>query len=89
MYHLWDFAGQEVYHSTHTFFISRRSLFLVMFDTSRPFETSAKSLEYWLRLLSTRAPDCPIMLVSTRMDDKACTEEHIRNIGVRATFPFP
>ncbi|GLD92456.1 hypothetical protein PINS_up000989 [Pythium insidiosum] len=29
---LWDFAGQEVYHSAHSLFFSRRTLFLVVVD---------------------------------------------------------
>ncbi|KAJ0400951.1 hypothetical protein ATCC90586_007612 [Pythium insidiosum] len=31
---LWDFAGQEVYHTAHTLFFSARTLFLVVVDLS-------------------------------------------------------
>ena len=26
---VWDFGGQEIYHATHQFFLTRRSLYLV------------------------------------------------------------
>jgi GTPase SAR1 family protein len=29
---VWDFAGQEVYYSTHQFYLSRRSMYLVAFN---------------------------------------------------------
>lgn len=29
---VWDFAGQEVYYSTHQFYLSRRSVYLVVFS---------------------------------------------------------
>ena len=28
----WDFAGQEVYYTTHHFFMSRRSIYLLCFN---------------------------------------------------------
>lgn len=31
---VWDFAGQEVYYSTHQFFLSQRSIYIVVFDMS-------------------------------------------------------
>ena len=37
---VWDFAGQEVYYSTHQFYLSRRSLYLCVFDLTDPDITS-------------------------------------------------
>lgn len=34
---MWDFAGQEIYYSTHQFFMSKRSLYLLVWNlTSDP-----------------------------------------------------
>jgi GTPase SAR1 family protein len=28
----WDFAGQEVFYSTHQYFISRKAIYLIVFN---------------------------------------------------------
>jgi internalin A len=30
---IWDFGGQEIYHATHQFFLTKRSLYLLVADT--------------------------------------------------------
>jgi len=44
--HLWDFAGQEITHETHRFFLTERSLYVVVLDgrTGQQMEEA----EYWL-----------------------------------------
>ncbi len=44
--HLWDFAGQEITHETHRFFLTERSLYIVVLDgrTGQQMEEA----EYWL-----------------------------------------
>lgn len=47
--HVWDFAGQIITHATHQFFLSHRSVYLLVL-TGR--EDSEKlDAEYWLRLI--------------------------------------
>ena len=41
---LWDFGGQEIYHATHQFFLTKRSLYLLVAD-SRKEDTD---FNYWL-----------------------------------------
>lgn len=60
---VWDFGGQEVYHATHQFFLTDRSLFLVVWDTNQGYENSR--LPYWLDTVTARAPGAPILLVAT------------------------
>jgi hypothetical protein len=33
---IWDFAGQELYYSTHQFFLSKNAVFCLVFDASKP-----------------------------------------------------
>lgn len=40
----WDFAGQEIYYATHQFFLSNRSIFLVIFNLLAPTQSR---VEYW------------------------------------------
>ena len=48
---LWDFAGQQEYYVTHTFFIDADSTFMVLYDSSK-FASSESDYE---RLLLRRA----------------------------------
>ncbi|MBE9592406.1 MAG: leucine-rich repeat domain-containing protein, partial [Proteobacteria bacterium] len=42
--HSWDFGGQEIMHATHQFFLSKRSLYILVLDGRRDEKT-----EYWLK----------------------------------------
>ncbi|WP_395826350.1 leucine-rich repeat domain-containing protein [Elstera sp.] len=51
--HLWDFGGQELYHSTHALFLRNRALFLLLWSPDKEPETAetlyADPLDYWSR----------------------------------------
>jgi small GTP-binding protein len=44
--HLWDFAGQEITHETHRFFLTEQSLYLVVLDGRSGQQM--EEAEYWL-----------------------------------------
>ncbi|MEN8220767.1 MAG: hypothetical protein ABFS56_31325, partial [Pseudomonadota bacterium] len=46
----WDFGGQQIYHATHQFFLTNRSLFLLTWHAGMDFE--AGKLRYWLDTLT-------------------------------------
>jgi internalin A len=64
----WDFGGQEIYHATHQFFLTNRSLFLLAWQARLGFEAS--KLYYWLDTLTALAPDSPVLLVATHIDER-------------------
>ncbi|MEL6492998.1 MAG: COR domain-containing protein [Cyanobacteria bacterium J06621_3] len=64
----WDFGGQEIYHATHQFFLTNRSLFLLAFNARIGFEQG--KLVYWLKTIRANAPDSPIILVATYADER-------------------
>lgn len=70
--HLWDFAGQEIYHATHRLFLRNRALYLVLWtdyhDPATPDDSPLHPVRYWLDLVARRAPDSPVMLVQTKVD---------------------
>lgn len=70
---VWDFAGQEVYYSTHQFFISDRTIYIFVFNLLEDDETSR--IEYWLNSISVRAQDAPILVVGTHLDHKKATKD--------------
>ena len=52
--HVWDFGGQEIMHATHRFFLSQRSLYLLVLN-GRGGRQQADAA-YWLNLIATYAP---------------------------------
>lgn len=70
----WDYAGQEIYYTTHQFFLSHRSIYLIIFNL---LDRNFSKTEYWLNSIHTRARGSPIILVGTHVDDKECTHEYL------------
>jgi internalin A len=61
----WDFGGQEIYHATHQFFLTDRSLFILVWDAQIGWEST--KLYYWLDMIKARAPRAPVILVATHL----------------------
>jgi len=66
--HTWDFGGQEIYHATHQFFLTQRSLYLVAWNARLGVEQG--KLDYWLKTIQTLAPAAPVLLVATHIDER-------------------
>lgn len=63
---IWDFGGQEIQHSTHQFFLTTRSLYMLVIDARKGDQIS--NIEYWLRLIESFAGDSPIIVVINQID---------------------
>lgn len=77
-------AGQEIYYTTHEFFLSERSLYLVIFNLSKGL--NAAYMEHWLQSIVARAPDAPVMIVGTHLDQ--CAEEQVEAIALELTEKY-
>ena len=64
----WDFGGQEIYHATHQFCMTNRSLYLVVWSARLGYEQG--KLYYWLDAIQARAPQSPILLIATWTDER-------------------
>lgn len=62
----WDFGGQEIYQATHQFFLTRRSVYLLVWNARLGAE--ACRLSFWLDTITGHAPDAKIVLVATHYD---------------------
>ncbi|MDU9047517.1 MAG: COR domain-containing protein [Candidatus Electrothrix sp. Rat3] len=60
---VWDFGGQEIQHATHQFFLSKRSLYVLVLDSRKD-----ESAEYWLRHVETFGGDSPVLVVLNKID---------------------
>ena len=66
--HVWDFAGQEITHATHQFFLTERSVYLLVLDARA--DTQDRDAEYWLRLISAFGKDSPVIVALNKWDEK-------------------
>ncbi|MEM8674898.1 MAG: ADP-ribosylation factor-like protein [Cyanobacteria bacterium P01_G01_bin.67] len=75
---VWDFGGQEIYHATHRFFLSKRSLYVLVAD-NREDNTD---FNYWLNIIELFAGDSPIIIVLNEKDDLQRTTYSARLINL-------
>ena len=59
----WDFGGQEVMHSTHQFFLSTRSVYLLLLDGRRD-----EDAEYWLKHIESFGGRSPVLIILNKID---------------------
>ena len=62
----WDFAGQELYYTTHQFFLSGRSIFVVVWNLEKPIEDSR--VDFWLNSIQSKISNATVVLVGTHLD---------------------
>ncbi|KAF5420469.1 MAG: hypothetical protein C5S44_08435 [Candidatus Methanocomedens sp.] len=62
--HFWDFGGQEIMHATHQFFLSKRSLYVLVLDGRKEEKT-----EYWLKHIESFGGASPILVVINKIDE--------------------
>jgi len=64
---IWDFGGQEIYHATHQFFLTRRSLYLLVWNARKARDYDR--IYYWLHTIEAFGDDSPIILVMSKMNE--------------------
>ena len=64
----WDFGGQDIYHATHQFFLTERSVYVVVWNARTGSRDS--KLDYWLDTIQVLAPKAPVLLVATHIDER-------------------
>jgi internalin A len=79
----WDFGGQEILHSTHQFFLTERSLYLLTLEPRTGL--AQRDAEYWLKLIEMQGGGSPVIV--------ALNWSHGRNwrvdeVKLRRKFPF-
>ncbi|XP_032596558.1 leucine-rich repeat serine/threonine-protein kinase 1 isoform X2 [Drosophila grimshawi] len=67
VFRTWDFGGQKEYYATHQYFLSKRSLYLVLWKISDGHKGLAELLQ-WLGNIQARAPNSPVLIVGTHFD---------------------
>ncbi len=79
---VWDFGGQDIYHATHQFFLTKRSVYLLVWNArkSRDYE----HIYYWLHTIEAFGEDSPIILVLSKLNER---NDDLNMTDLREKFP--
>ena len=79
---VWDFGGQRVMHATHQFFLTKRSLYLLVIDNRK--NEQQNQVEYWLKLIETYGGESPVIIVGNCSDESPLD---IKQRSLRKKYP--
>ncbi len=77
--HVWDFGGQEIYHATHQFFLTKRSLYVLVADVRK----EDTNFDYWLQVVELLSDNSPVIIVQNRHGGRS---KDIDESGLRGRF---
>jgi Leucine-rich repeat (LRR) protein len=63
---IWDFGGQEIYHATHQFFLTKRSLYTLVVDTRK----EDTDFYYWLNVVELLSDSSPLLIINNEKQDR-------------------
>jgi internalin A len=63
---IWDFGGQEIYHATHQFFLTKRSLYTLVADTRK----EDTDFYYWLHIIELLSENSPLLIIKNEKQDR-------------------
>jgi GTPase SAR1 family protein len=63
---IWDFGGQEIYHATHQFFLTKRSLYALVADTRK----EDTDFYYWLNVIELLSDNSPLLIIKNEKQDR-------------------
>lgn len=64
---IWDFGGQEIYHSTHQFFLTKRSVYILLTESRK--SDRHEDFYYWLNIVKILGDNSPLILVVNKCDE--------------------
>ncbi|MCF4966466.1 leucine-rich repeat domain-containing protein [Nostoc sp. CMAA1605] len=65
---IWDFGGQVIYHQTHQFFLSKRSLYALVADDRR----ENTDFYWWLNVVELLSDNSPVLIIKNEKQDCQC-----------------
>jgi hypothetical protein len=81
---VWDFGGQEIYHATHQFFLTKRSLYILLDDTRSSDKTvQDKSFKFWLEVIDLLSDHSPVLIFQ---NEKSGRSKSIDMPGIKGRF---
>ncbi len=77
---MWDFGGQAIYHKTHQFFLTKRSLYALVADSRKEHEY----LDYWLHIVGLLSDNSPMLIIKNEKDN--CSVDIKNESQIKGTF---
>ncbi|MES2706583.1 MAG: COR domain-containing protein [Verrucomicrobiota bacterium] len=91
--HGWDFAGQTVTHGLHKFFLSHRSIYILVLSGRE--ESAQEDAEYWLKLMEAYAKgaedgvaEMPPVLIALNQWERGDTRAKVDREGLQEKYPW-
>jgi Leucine-rich repeat (LRR) protein len=82
---VWDFGGQEIYHATHQFFLTKRSLYVLLDDTRKDHKSvQDEGFKYWLEAVDQLSEHSPLLIFQ---NEKGGRSKAIDTAGIKGRFP--
>jgi internalin A len=63
---IWDFGGQAIYHTTHQFFLTKRSLYTLVVDTRK----EDTDFYYWLNVVELLSDNSPLLIIKNEKQER-------------------
>jgi len=63
---IWDFGGQEIYHTTHQFFLTKRSFYILVADTRK----EDTDFYYWLNVVELLSDNSPLLIIKNEKQER-------------------
>jgi small GTP-binding protein len=79
---IWDFGGQEIYHHTHRFFLTERSLYLLVVEARREDDSSVYD---WLKTILNRGGASPVIVVINKHEPPQ--DLQLDEKGIKKDYP--
>ena len=79
-YRLWDFGGQEIMHATHQFFLSRRSIYIILLNAREE-----PNPEYWLNHIKSFGGNSPVIIVINKIDENPAFD--VNRLFLKEKYP--
>jgi internalin A len=81
----WDFGGQQIYHATHQFFLTKRSLYVLVDDTKSDNRSiHDEGFKFWLEVVETLSEGSPLLIFQ---NEKGGRSKQIDEAGIKGQFP--
>ncbi len=77
---IWDFGGQEIYHSIHQLFLTKRTIYILVIDARQE-----NNSPYWLNTIQKIVGNVPVIVVINKID--IFPNFNIEQRGLKEKFP--
>lgn len=77
---IWDFGGQEIYYSTHRFFLTTRSLYVLLVSS----RLNNNAIHYWLNTIYLLSHGSPVIIIENEVGDLPISVDESQ---LKAKFP--